>query len=239
MKRILGTALSQLAAVGMISVSLLPVCDLAAFSKNNCCEEEECCAPACDSNVWCWLGGALLGAAAGAGTGYAASQDGKRGRTGDPGDIGPIGPVGPAGTPGATGATGATGAPGTFPVDTGETLTFNQAFLPTLGDGATVTPFVSQPDGTVLLGAPITITLPLSNIVFPPFVITDPQFGEYNAGIQIDSTLIPVTGLLTQNAVSTRDSSTTLFGDMNAVTALIGTQYQENADFVYPAPPVF
>lgn len=229
MKKLLERALSQLAVLSMISISFLPVCDLSAYAKNGCCEEEECCAaPACDSNVWCWIGGALLGAAAGAGTGYAASQDGRRGRTGDPGPTGPAG----LGIPGPTGATGATGAPGTFAFDAGETLTFNSAFTVAAGVGGTVTPYVSEPDGTVTEGTPVVIAA-LGAIVFPPIVITDPEFGEYNFGIQIDSTVIAVTGTLTENIVASRDASTTLVANATPVVSNLGTQSQTSEDFVY------
>lgn len=230
MKRILGLALSHFATLGMISLTLAPVSDVSALSRNDCCEDE-CCAPACESNMWCWLGGALLGAAAGAGTGYAASQDGKRGRRGDEGPAGPGG-IGLPGPAGATGATGATGAPGTFEADEGETLTFNSVLNVTAGIGGSVIPFVSFPDGTVLEGAPVPITV-LGPIVFPPFVIQDPVYGEYNVGVQTDSSLIAVSGSLVNNAVASRDSSTTIFANLTPVISLLGTQTQTSEDFVY------
>lgn len=226
MKRFLGLALSQGAALSMVLVGLLPV-NAEASAKSNCCEDE-CCDTGCGSNVWCWLGGAALGAAAGAATG-AAVADGKRGHRGE---IGPVGPIGPMGLPGVAGPTGPTGPAGTFPIDVDETLTFNIGFDVTAGIGATVTPFVAQPDGTVLEGTPVVIA-GLGLIAFPPFVIQDPEFGEYNAGIQVDATLIAVTGTLEENAVATRDSSTTVFGNLISVGVAIATQEQINADFVY------
>lgn len=229
MNRFLGNFLSQSAVLGMVLVSLLPSSQAQANARRDCCEEE-CCDTGCGSNVWSWLGGAALGAAAGAATGAAASN-GKRGHRGDPGPIGPQGIQGIQGFPGATGATGATGAPGTFPVDTGQTLTFNQAFTVATGVGATVTPYVAGPDGTVIEGTPVVIAA-AGLIAFPPIVVTDPEFGEYNAGIQVDATLVGVTGTLLENAVATRDG-TTIFANSIPVAVTLGTQQQVNDDFVY------
>lgn len=215
---------------GLVSMSLIPVSGFANYA-GNCCEEEECCSIT-DSKAFTWIGSALIGAAAGAAAGYGASQ-GNRGHRGDPGPAGPAGPIGPVG---ATGATGATGAPGTFAVDTGETLTFNSSITVAVGLGATVTPFVSQPDGTVLLGAPVAVIIGLNP--FPPFVINDPQFGEYSVGVQMDATLIGVTGTVLQNAVATRDGSTTIFANVTPAVALLGTQSQTSEPFVYGPPNV-
>lgn len=222
-------AFSQTMVFGLISMSLIPSSGFSNYGSNQCCEEEECCASIWDSKAATWIGSALIGAAAGAGAGYAAGK-GNKGSTGNTGAAGPVGLTGPAG------ATGATGAPGTFPVDTGETLTFNGALTVAVGVGATVTPFVSQPDGTVLLGAPIVLILGVNP--FPPFVIADPQFGEYAVGVQMDATLLGITASLVENAVATRDSSTTIFANVTPAVALLGTQGQTSENFVYGGPNV-
>lgn len=217
---------------GLVSMSLIPASGFSNYGNSQCCEEEECCTSIWDSKAATWIGSALIGAAAGAGAGYAAGK-GNKGSTGNTGAAGPAGLTGPAG---ATGATGATGAPGTFAVDTGETLTFNSALTVAVGIGATVTPFVSQPDGTVLLGAPVVLLLGINP--FPPFVIADPQFGEYAVGVQMDATLLGITATLLQNAVATRDSSTTIIANAEPALALLGSQSQTSVNFVYGGPNV-
>ncbi len=172
--------------------------------------QDQCCEQPCDegcglSPMWIIIGSAALGAAAGAATGAAVSSDnhGKRGSRGPMGLVGATGATGAAGVTGATGATGPTGATGatgptgatgsfTPPIDTsGASLTFEFAF-PTLtvGVGAIVTPFVVKPDQTVVTNGSVTIPLGLV-VALPSIVISDVvnppvEFGDYDAGVNIE-----------------------------------------------------
>lgn len=236
MKKFLGYIFSHAAACCMILTSVAPISEVSAYG-NNCCEEDECCVGGgAGSSAWGWVGAAALGAAAGAATGAAVSN-GHRGHSGDPGAAGAAGAAGVAGAPGAPGAVGPAGPAGTFPVDTGETLTFNQNLNVTAGLGVIVTPFVSQPDGTVLLGPSVTITA-LGPITFDPIVIVNPQFGTYTVGVQADTNPTNLTATLDASVDATRDGSATIFISGLPVVVPLARFGQVSADFTYGSPPV-
>lgn len=204
--------------------------------------------------TWCWIGGAVLGAAAGAATGSVVS--GRRGRQGFPGQAGPRGPAGtpgatgptgaqgitgPAGAAGAAGAQGATGPTGpaaNFPVDTGQTLTFNTD-LDTTSDitGTSATPFVTLPDGVVLEGPTIS-PLAAGTNTFAPIIVSPPEFGSYTVGVQITSGTTALAATITTTGTASRDGSITTILNGATATTVAGDQAQTAATFVYGAPPV-
>lgn len=229
--RIFNAVFYKLALFALVSTTALPT-DLSAGSCDPCCEEESFWC----STKGCLIGGALLGAAAGAGTGYAAGHSsGHRGKTGF---TGPAGPAGLPGPTGPTGATGPTGPAGTFAVDTDETLTFTPALNVTVsGIGATVTPFVSLPDGTVIEGTPTVIAaIGVNN--FPPIVVDPAMFGEYAAGFQIAGGPLGITAALIETVTASRGPVTTLVVNPTPAVVLLNTNGQTSVNFVYGDPPV-
>jgi hypothetical protein len=173
-------------------------------------------------------GALLVGAAAGAATGAAVSN----GKRGSHGHIGATGPSGATGAISAVGATGPTGPAGAFPVDTGETLTFDSGLTVSAGAaGSTAIGFVSLPDGTVLETAAVTpLVIGLNTI--PTIVVTDPEFGTYTVGVQVTSGVVAVNGTLTDTVTSSRDGVTTIAQAIPAV-GIISAQTQTSADFTY------
>lgn len=219
----------KLALFALVSTAVLPTDNLSAASCDPCCDEESFWC----STRGCLIGGALLGAAAGAGTGYAAGHGnnhrGKRGFTGPTGPTGPLGPTGP---------TGPTGPIGTFAVDTDETLTFTPVLNVTVsGIGATVTPFVSLPDGTVLEGAATPIIAIGANN-FPPIVIDPAMFGEYAAGFQINGGPLGITAIITESVASSRSGTTTIVTNPTPVVIGVNGNGQSSVNFAYGDPPV-
>jgi hypothetical protein len=251
----------------------------------NPCPEEE------TSSFWscggCWIGGALLGAAAGAGTAAAISNNNKSGKgtssiqgvqgpqgpqgvqglqgpagpagptgaqgpqgvqgpqgpagSGVQGLQGPAGPAGPAGAQGPQGLAGPigpTGPAGTFAVDTANTLAFHYTINASIGLGATLTPFVSLPDGTVIESTPIIITL--LNIGLPQILtipVSNPPYGSYTVGVQ-NNGFIAVTATISETVLASRDNTTTSLLNLTPLISLLGSQTQSSAEFVYGAAPV-
>lgn len=206
----------------------------AAYYGNDACCEQPCdpCDPCCESSIWdskafIILGSIALGAAAGAAVGAAISH----GKHGSSGDLGPDGETGATGTTGTTGTTG----PSPFVADIGETLSFDMTLdigTDIAGPG-TVTPYVTQPDGTTIEG-PAVVVLATGAVPIPPIVITDPQFGTYTWGVQYSSGLLSATSTTTLSAdiTASRDGSVTSV-IAPPVVFLGSGQAQQSANFVY------
>ncbi|MBA3957049.1 MAG: hypothetical protein H0X51_01450 [Parachlamydiaceae bacterium] len=254
---------SNLLLLSALTLALAPSKNLSAdyyndpyydsFPENYCesfvteCEPAPCRRDNRGSSWGSTVAAILFGAAAGAGTGYLVANN--KNKHCHDGATGPQGPSGPAGATGATGATGpagleglagqsVTGAPGAtgpspFIADTDESLTFNFSINITAGIGGSIIPFVSQPDGTVVEGAPIPIAGLLPLVLNPPaIVINDPDFGTYTSGIHLDGGLVGVTAALTESVVSSRDGTTILLTSANGI-ATLGTNTQVSAEFTY------
>lgn len=222
--------ISQLLILAMAAAPLHAVAD------NQCCApppcEEECC-PTGGSNWKSWVGGAvLLGAAAGAIAGAAASKGkhGSRGRNGERGPAGPAGSEGPEGPQGPAGSSGSSGS-GSFTPDTGESLTFALESFSVEGETGLTQMlgafFVSYPDGTVVQTSVQAIQTGLNS--FPNIVVNNPVFGEYTAGLQVSGNpmLLAEPLPLTYTVTASRDSSiTNLQGFTPEITTNTGDPFQ-------------
>lgn len=212
----------KLAVVTAVSVCL-PSDNLSAnyypgSYDNNCCPQQ--CEPQCDpcetqcgiGNGWVLLGAAALGAAAGAATG--AAVGGRRGRSGCDGED-------------------------AFVADRGQSLTFN--FVLALSAdvlGATITPFVSTPDGRVIVGASQVATI-LAFATPQSIVVDNPVFGTYTAGYQTTGGLVTLTLAPIITVTASRDSSTTAVGLVTVGLGLaLETGSQTYADFTYGPNPI-
>lgn len=147
------------------------------------------------SNNSGFIGGTLFGAAVGALTAAAVTSS-KRGSPGVPG------------RPGRDGMNGANGAPFTFPRDAvGTSITVDPQILieisplstsTILPTSLTVTPFITFPNQTTIVGSPTNVPIqptPPPAMFFPiaghltvltPFTINQPYFGNYEIGVRID-----------------------------------------------------
>ncbi|CUI17872.1 hypothetical protein PNK_2274 [Candidatus Protochlamydia naegleriophila] len=201
--------------------------------------EASCCEDDCCDGGW-WSGGAgrtaliiggaaVVGGIAGAIAGNASSghsHHGRRGPTGATGATGAVGPAGPAG-------------PSVFVTDVGQSLTFSYGLTAAailLGD-AVVIPFVERPDGIVVEGPPVTISI-LGIPTIAPITIVDPVFGTYHAGLQITSGGLATVGLSLTIAVgASRDGSLTNVGtdgiDPTALFSIGATEAQTTTEFTY------
>lgn len=202
------------------------IATLSADDPSPC--EENCCF---GKKEWDYLmTGTIAGTAAGAIAGYAVTDGKNQGKRGLQGQVGLQGnqsaPTGPSGP------TGPAGVSGTFPVDAGESLTFNGTLTVLIGDGNTVTPFVSLPDGTVVLGTPV-----IANGVtaLPPINISPPEFGEYAYGFQVSGAVFPFSVTFLGNVNATRDGSSTVVASATLVPSNEG---QLSVNFVYGPPNV-
>ncbi len=168
---------------------------------------------------------------------------GDTGATGATGPTGPTGPTGDTGDTGDTGATGATGPTGAVFVSdsaTGHSLVFEFA-IDITGDqlpaGAQLISYVSEPDGTVLLGGTAAAVNGI-NTISPAITIIGPLFGSYVAGVQIFDGIGSFTGTTNLSVVAGRDTTTTEFStETTFLYGGTGTQIQTNAPFVY-GPPI-
>lgn len=232
------------------SILITPFHLAAAYQGNACCvpQCEEECDPCCSSgggflgkNAWVYLGAAALGAAAGAGTGYAAGHNsGKRGSTG------PTGPTGPAGLTGLTGAAGATGPTGpefTFASDdTSIVFTIDMTLGLSLLSGP-IQPFVELPDGSIIFGTAFNNDL-VNLGVLQQRVITVPAnalIGTYHVGIDVPPALAAATVLLSGTAEPSRGGLSALDFPIAAISILSSAiGFQETAEFTLgpDTPPV-
>ena len=223
---------------GFCSLSFLLVPSQAEAYGNDCCAPRECCEQECCSSGWgnsAWvLGGAVV---AGAVAGYFAGNSNKKHHGGS--SSGSTGPVGPTGATGATGATG----PSPFIADDGESLgfTFDIAVGAGLLNGATIIPFVTAPNGEVFTGAAILVgTSAIADTV--TILVPDPVFGNYTAGLQVNTVsggaALGGAAVATITATASRDGTTSL--DLVTVTVLLaalGDQAQSSVDFAYSPSP--
>jgi len=227
---------------------------------NDCCDP---CAPPCNPcwnscNTWLLVGSLLLGAAAGAAAGAATSSS-KHGHRGDPGATGATGPQGIPGIPGPTGSTGATGATGIFTtpvsatsnvpfaVEPGATsLTFDFSHLTFVGTlaGATGIPFVSEPNGVVVPGAPFAI--PTVGTATGPaiFIVSGPlPYGTYTPGVLVEGpagTTVTIGGGFIEVGES-RDvptETTTIDVVGTGAQPLTAGGFEVTGNFVYGSEPV-
>lgn len=226
---------TQLLILSAFSMVASPAISSAAYYQDaRCCQascEQDCCEDNCCGSNWgCWIGGTLLGAAAGAATGAAVSGGrGHRGAQGETGDTG---------EPGERGRRGPPGAPGSFVADGTNTLSFDASL--TVGAslvGAELVFFVSEPDGTVLQTAPVTPAA-VGLLDFPALVVSPALFGEYATGIQIsDPTLVAAATAVTIDVTASRDGSVTTLV-LTTPTVAIGDQAQASSNFVYGEDPL-
>lgn len=141
-------------------------------------------------------------------TGVTGPTGPSEGPTGPTGATGATGPTGEQGIPGIAGPTGATGPTGTFPVDALGEIEFTTRLVASaiaLG-GQTATPFVSYPDGTVVVGTPVTIdllTITTINLTIggasgnPP-----PVYGSYIYGVEISADPLGVFAAVAQSEIT-------------------------------------
>lgn len=201
-------------------------------------------------NGWLLLGAAALGAAAGAATGAAVSNHGKRGHVGPIGATGPIGltgatgATGPAGATGATGPTGPTGPAGAFATGSAGTSTTAAGSidvtisivlsLATLS--GPIQPFVEAPDGAVFFGAPFgNDVINLGVLQSRTITIPDPAvIGTYHAGIDVPTSILAASLLVSGIAAPSRGGSTILGFPLAAIAiGLAAHGFQERGDFTY------
>jgi hypothetical protein len=206
-----------------ISIFITPFQISAAYQSTSPCCQPACCEEECDPcgggsffkrNGLLLLGAAALGAAAGAGAGYAAGS-GNRGRTG------PAGPAGPAGT----------FATAAGSIDFTINITLSLQVL-----SAAIQPFVEAPDGTVYFGTAFgnalvdlgvlqsrTITVPSPAIV-----------GTYHPGINVPTSILAATLLVSGTAVPSRGGSAVVGFPVAAIAiGAAAPEFQETAEFTY------
>lgn len=225
------------------SIFMTPFHLSAAYQNTTACCNNPCCSNPCEEecdpcarggflkrNGWLLLGAAALGAAAGAATGAAVSNHGRRGH------VGPIGATGPAGPIGVTGATGATGPAGTFPTAAGSIDVTISIVLSLAILSGPIQPFVEAPDGTVFFGAPFgNDVINLGVLQSRTITIPDPAvIGTYHAGIDVPSSILASSLLVSGIAVPSRGGSTILAFPLAAIAiGLAAPGFQETADFTY------
>lgn len=209
----------------------------------DCCEEDECEPTYCWRKFFPFIGGAVAGGA----IAVLACREGHRKHGDSSGasksSLGPTGPTGPAGAAGTNG----TG----FTPDNGHSLTFNfrdvqftPTPIPTTANGASILPFVVEPNGTMIeSGTATRVTINTSPFTVPnlgTLIVTNPFFGEYHAGVQVTfdtpATFTSMIITLRADVTASRDSSTTttLETDTN-VTAFPATasEVQVQTDYAY------
>lgn len=158
---------------------------------------------------------------------------GTTGATGDMGLQGNAGPIGPTGLPGATGPTGASGATGEFPQDLNAILTFDFSINVTQGIGATITPFVVAPDGTMTISPTIVLTALNLGSFNPQIVINNPEFGDYDVGFSIKTAGVGLNSTIGLNVVASRNASTTLLVSPTTFNVALGSETQTQINFAY------
>lgn len=101
---------------------------------------------------------------------------------------------------GPRGARGATGAPFTYAFEAGASLSFDISNIiinfVSGGTGATIQPFVSLPDSSIVLGTLITIPTGFTGVLPAISIpITNPQYGRYTFGYELTlsagTTIVP------------------------------------------------
>lgn len=234
MKKLLFGIIAPVAS--MISVLATPF-ELAA---DQCCPPPECCNPCdecCDDGWMQYLGLALVAAGAGAlagwGTAEAVSSKGKHGRPGIPG------PTGPSSFHVTVATDTLTALPTTIAVgDLNSGIT---------GPGATITPFITTPNGSVYSGAAVAIPLAAgltpTVLVWPTVPAGAVVVGDYEFGVLIASpTGVTVTsldvGALAVTVVASAESpiTTAIQLPFPFVPVLPNTELQVAAPFTYNAP---